>query len=217
MRIVLLGPPGAGKGTQATRLQQKTSLPLITMGDIFREAIQRQDEIGREAEKYVNEGKLVPDQLVYKAVGARLQQEDCRSGCILDGFPRNKEQAETLGSQLEKDDTKIDYALYYLVPDEVVIGRLCKRRICKKSDCKAIYHLENKPPKKENVCDSCGEELYQRPDDNPEVIKERLLAYHKQTAPLLEYYRNKGVLVEIDANRLEEEIFQETLGKLSLK
>lgn len=214
MRIILLGAPGAGKGTQAQQIYQKAKLPLIVMGDIFREAIARKTEVGVKVEQYVKQGKLVPDDLVIEVIMARLKQDDCRNGFLLDGFPRTTEQADALDKAMKKDKATIDHVLYYAVPDEIVVERICGRRTCKK--CNAIYHLKYSPPAVENVCDKCRGELFHRADDTPEVIEERLRAYHSATSPLLQYYRKQNILKEIDADRPVDKILEDTVRILKL-
>lgn len=214
MRIVLLGAPGAGKGTQAQKMQEKAKTPLVVMGDIFRAAIANRTEVGVKVEGYVKQGKLVPDELVIEVIMGRLRQGDCRDGFLLDGFPRTSEQARALDLEMSKNGTPITHVLYFAVPDNVVVERICGRRTCKK--CNAIYHVAYSPPAKENVCDKCQGDLFQRADDTPRVIDERLKAYHSATAPLLDYYRKQNLLVEIDADRPVDEIFRETMERLRL-
>jgi len=215
MRIIFLSPPAAGKGTQAKIIQERTNIPLIVMGDILREAIQRKDEVGIQAEKYVKQGELVPDHLVIKIIMMRLEQDDCkRSGFLLDGFPRTLDQAKALDEAMTKNAVMLDYVVYYAIDDQIAIKRVCGRRICK--NCGAIYHLMNKPPLKPNKCDLCNGDLFQRSDDTAEVMTTRLSAYHQKTAVLLDYYRKKNLVVEINANRSIEEILNETLSKLKL-
>lgn len=214
MRIILLGAPGAGKGTQAQQIYEKAHLPLVVMGDIFRDAITRKTDVGIQVEQYVKQGKLVPDDLVIKVIMGRLREADCKIGFLLDGFPRTTEQGKALDRELKDNKAAIDHVVYYSVPDEVVVERICGRRTCK--DCKAIYHKKYSPPRKENLCDKCGGELFQRADDTPAVIQERLKTYHAATAPLLDYYREQKLLREIDANRAVELIFQDTLQLLKL-
>ncbi len=215
MRILFLGPPAAGKGTQAKLIQEKTGLPLLVMGDILREAIQKQDESGKELEKYVKLGSLVPDPLVIQIIIHRLEQKEKQSpGFLLDGFPRTIDQALALEKAMQSKKWKLDYVIYYKIDDEVAIERIAGRRVCKK--CNNIYHVKYNPPKQENICDICSGELFQRSDDKEDVMKTRLLAYYEKTTPLLSYYKEKGILVEISANRAIEEIFSDTLKYLKV-
>jgi adenylate kinase len=214
-RFVLLGIPGVGKGTQAQKLYTKTQIPLIVMGDILRDTIASKSPLGRQAEQYMNQGSLVPDALVIQIVLSRIRQNDCiQSGFLLDGFPRNCEQAEALDKEMVSQKKKVDCALYYAVSDEAAMERMLGRLICKK--CKAIYHLKNNPPKQAGICDICSEKLSQRRDDTPEVIRKRLDVYRQETLPLIEYYRKKKSLLEIQSDRSMEEIFQDTLAKLKI-
>lgn len=185
--IIFLGKPGSGKGTYSTRVAEKLGIPHISTGDILRENINSKTKLGKEVEEIVNEGKLVPDEIVNKIVEERLKREDCKKGFILDGYPRTMEQAKTLEGY-----KKVNKVLNIDVPDEVVIRRITTRRICKK--CGAVYNLLTSPPKKEGICDKCSGELYQRKDDTEEEVKIRLKEYEKLTKPLIEYYNKKGVL-----------------------
>ncbi len=216
MRIIFLGPPAAGKGTQAKMIQDRTGIPLIVMGDILRAAIQKQDEIGKAAETYVKTGALVPDDMIIKIIMRRLTEPDCQQkGFLFDGFPRTIAQAEALDHEMSAQGTKLDAVLYYKIPDEVAIARISGRRTCRK--CDAVYHIVNKPSKVPNHCDLCQGELYQRDDDKTEVMQNRLIAYHKKTAALVEYYQQKGILGYIDASQSIEGILQETLRTLNLQ
>ena len=206
MNIVFLGPPGAGKGTQAKRITEKYGIPQISTGDMFREHLSKGTELGKKAKEYMEKGQLVPDEIVLSMVEERLKQADCERGFILDGFPRTVAQAEALDEMLAKWGKKIDYAIAIEVPDEVLVERLTGRRTCKK--CGMMYHIKFKPPKEENKCDVCGGELYQRPDDNEETVRNRLKVYYESTAPLIEYYEKKGVLHRIDGQGSIEEIFE---------
>ena len=199
MRLVLLGPPGAGKGTQAAVLAGEYKIPHISTGDILREAVKTGSQIGKEAKEYMNKGELVPDDVVTKIVVERLSKEDATKGFILDGYPRTVNQAESLSSALDTRSMAIDKVLYLKTSPSTVVKRLSGRRICRK--CSAIFHVKNSPPKKEGVCDKCGSELYQRPDDNRETIERRLTVYSKETAPLVDYYQERGLLVEIDGEK----------------
>lgn len=216
MRIIFLGPPAAGKGTQAQMIQSRAGIPLIVMGDILRAAIQRQDKTGQAVESYVKSGALVPDDLILSIIMERFTQPDCQNkGFLLDGFPRTIAQATALEKAMEKNNTHIDRVLYYKIDDAVAIERICGRRVCRK--CDAVYHIQNNPSKIANICDLCGGELWQRDDDKAEVMKIRLDAFHKKTAPLVEYYQKKGILAYIDATRSIDQIFQESLTVLQLK
>lgn len=214
MRIILMGAPGAGKGTQAQRIYERAKTPLIVMGDIFRAAIAAKTGLGLQVEQYVKQGKLVPDPLVIQVIMERLQKDDCKGGYLLDGFPRTTEQAKALDQELRNKHGAIDHVLYYDVPDEVVMERISGRRTCKK--CNAIYHIKYNPSASEDLCDKCGGELFQRPDDTLKVIQKRLDAYHTATAPLLEYYGAQNLLRKVDANRPVEAILQDSLSILGL-
>lgn len=206
MNIVFLGPPGAGKGTQAKRITERYNIPQISTGDMFREHLSKGTELGKKAKEYMEKGRLVPDEIVLGMVEERLKQSDCEKGFILDGFPRTAAQAEALDEMLAKWGKKIDYAIAIEVPDEELVKRLTGRRTCKK--CGMMYHIEFKPPKEDNKCDACGGELYQRPDDNEETVRNRLKVYHESTAPLIDYYEKKGVLHRIDGMGSIDEIFE---------
>ncbi|NPB09730.1 MAG: adenylate kinase [Thermodesulfobacteria bacterium] len=205
MNIVFLGPPGAGKGTQAKMIAEKYGIPQISTGDMFREHLSKGTELGKKAQEYMEKGQLVPDEIVLGMVEERLKQPDCEKGFILDGFPRTVPQAEALDKLLEKMGKKIDYAILIDVPDEELVKRLTGRRTCKK--CGMMYHVIFKPPKEDNKCDACGGELYQRPDDNEETVRNRLKVYHEQTEPIISYYEKKGVLHRIDGMGSIDEIF----------
>lgn len=192
MNIILIGAPGAGKGTYAKFIKEKYGFPHISTGDLLREEVAKESELGVEARKYMSEGKLVPDDLVIRVLKSRIGLPDCKNGFLLDGFPRNVLQARELEKFLD-----VSVVLSLVVPKEVILDRLSGRRTCR--NCKAIFHVRNIPPKKEGVCDKCGGELYQRDDEKPEVIENRLKIYEEQTKPLLDYYSKKGLLYEIDA------------------
>ncbi|RUM88437.1 MAG: adenylate kinase [Thermodesulfatator sp.] len=206
MNIVFLGPPGAGKGTQAKRIIEKYGIPQISTGDMFREHLSKGTELGKKAKEYMEKGQLVPDEIVLSMVEERLKQPDCEKGFILDGFPRTVPQAEALDEMLAKWGKKIDYAIAIEVPDEELVKRLTGRRTCK--NCGMMYHIIFKPPKVEGKCDACGGELYQRPDDNEETVRNRLKVYHESTAPLIDYYEKKGVLHRVDGMGSIDEIFE---------
>ena len=196
MYLVLLGPPGAGKGTQAERLQEELKLPHVASGDLFRENIGNETELGLLAKGYIDQGELVPDDVTIAMVRERLQRPDCAQGVILDGFPRTLAQAESLDEMLADMGLKLDGVLCIAVPDEELVRRLSGRWICRQ--CQTPYHTIFSPPAQEGVCDACGEELYQRDDDQPETVRARLRVYHQQTAPLIDYYRQADLLVEVD-------------------
>lgn len=215
MNIVFLGPPGAGKGTQAKILVEKYGIPQISTGDMLREHVAKGTELGIKAKEYMDKGQLVPDEIILGMVKERLSQPDAQKGFILDGFPRTVAQAEALDNILEEMGRKLDVTLALVVPDEELVIRLTGRRTCK--NCGMMYHIKFKPPKEEGKCDVCGGELYQRPDDNEETVRNRLKVYHESTAPLIEYYRKKGLLVEIDGSKSIEEITQQIIDVLEKK
>ena len=196
MRILLMGPPGAGKGTQAERIAGYCKIPHIATGDIFREAIKAGSELGRQAKSYLDAGELVPDEVTVGIVRERLQEQDCMAGFLLDGFPRTIPQAEALERLLGDLSMNLDLVLNIKVAPAVLTERLTGRRICRQ--CGASYHLVFNPPKQEGICDRCGGELYQRSDDTIETVSDRLRVYAEKTAPLLEFYRQRGLLREID-------------------
>lgn len=206
MKIVMLGAPGAGKGTQADKIADQYGLPHISTGDIFRKNIKEGTELGKEAKGYMDAGKLVPDELTVRMLLDRVSQEDCSKGYILDGFPRTIPQAEALDSELKRLGENIDFAIDVEVPDQNIINRMSGRRACPK--CNAIYHIEFIPPKKEGICDECGEELVIREDDKPETVKKRLEVYHEQTQPLIDFYDKKGVLHTVDGTVDAEDVFE---------
>lgn len=205
MRIVLLGAPGAGKGTQAKKLIDKYGIPQISTGDILRKAVADGTPLGIEAKSYMNKGELVPDSVVIGLVKERLQQDDCRKGFILDGFPRNTAQAETLDRVLGEMGVPLQIALSVDVDLDVLMKRLTGRRTCRQ--CGQMYNIYFSPPAKEGICDKCGGELYHRDDDKEETIRKRLEVYESQTAPLIEYYKNKGILKSVNGVGNIEEIF----------
>ncbi|MBR3785753.1 MAG: adenylate kinase [Firmicutes bacterium] len=196
MRTVLLGPPGAGKGTQAVRIVEKYNVPHISTGDIFRENIKNGTELGKKAQEYMNKGELVPDDLVIEIATTRLLADDCKNGFLLDGFPRTVYQAEKLDAFLEEHGMKLDKVIDIEVEKEELITRLTGRRVCKA--CGASFHVVNIPPKTEGICDNCGGELFQRADDTVETVENRIAVYIEQTMPLVDYYKNAGNIVEID-------------------
>lgn len=205
MKVIMLGAPGAGKGTQAKRLAAEYSIPHISTGDIFRANIKEGTELGKKAKAYMDAGQLVPDELVCDLVVDRIQQADCKNGYLLDGFPRTIPQAEALDAAVEKLGEKIDYAVNIDVPDENIINRMSGRRAC--VGCGATYHVIYNAPKVEDVCDVCGKPLILRDDDKPETVKTRLDVYHAQTQPLIDYYAGRGVLVTVDGTQNMDKVF----------
>lgn len=205
MKIIMLGAPGAGKGTQAKKIAAKYDIPHISTGDIFRANIKAGTELGKKAEGYMKQGLLVPDELVVDLVVDRVNQEDCSRGYVLDGFPRTIPQAEALDAALAGMEQKVDYAINVEVPDENIINRMSGRRAC--VDCGATYHIVNAPTKVENICDVCGGTLILREDDKPETVKKRLDVYHEQTQPLIDYYTGKDALVEVDGTQNMDDVF----------
>lgn len=206
MKIVMLGAPGAGKGTQAKMIAAKYQVPHISTGDIFRANIKNGTELGRKAKEYMDQGLLVPDELTVDLVIDRLGQEDCKNGYILDGFPRTIPQAEALDRALAKLGEKMDYAIDVDVPDENIVLRMSGRRAC--TGCGATYHLVHNPSKKGDVCEVCGETLVLRDDDKPETVQKRLSVYHDQTQPLIEYYTGQGILKSVDGTQDMKDVFQ---------
>ena len=214
MKIIMLGAPGAGKGTQAKKIAEKYSIPHISTGDIFRANIKEGTELGKKAQEYMDKGLLVPDELVCDLVVDRIHKDDCEKGYILDGFPRTIPQANALDEALAKDGEKIEFAIDIEVPDENIINRMSGRRAC--VGCGATYHIKYNPTKVEGICDVCGEKLILRDDDKPETVKNRLSVYHEQTQPLIDFYAKKNVLAEVDGTKDMEEVFEDIvkiLGK----
>lgn len=205
MKIIMLGAPGAGKGTQAKMLADKYKIPHVSTGDIFRANIKNGTELGTKAKVYMDQGMLVPDELTCDLVVDRIKQDDCKDGYILDGFPRTIPQAECLDKALDALNDKIDFAVNVEVPDENIIRRMSGRRAC--LSCGRTYHIVYNPPKEEGICDECKKELVLRDDDKPETVEKRLKVYHEQTQLLIDYYRNKGVLAEVDGTRDMQEVF----------
>ncbi|CCQ93504.1 adenylate kinase [[Clostridium] ultunense Esp] len=197
MRLILLGPPGAGKGTQASAIVKKYGIPHISTGDIFRVNIKMGTELGIKAKTYMDKGLLVPDELVISIVKDRLTEEDCKKGFLLDGFPRTLSQGEALDEELNDMGLKLNRVINIEVGKEVLIERAIGRRVCK--DCGSTYHIKFSPPKQENICDNCGGQLFQREDDKVETIKQRIQVYLKQTKPLIDYYTKKGLILNVDA------------------
>ncbi|MCR5516385.1 MULTISPECIES: adenylate kinase [Lachnospira] len=205
MKIIMLGAPGAGKGTQAKRIAAKYSIPHISTGDIFRANIKNNTELGQKAKTYMDKGELVPDELVVDLIMDRFKQPDAANGYVLDGFPRTIPQAEALDKALAANGESVDFAINVEVPDENIIKRMGGRRAC--VGCGATYHIEFNAPKVEGVCDTCGEKLILRDDDKPETVKNRLSVYHDQTQPLIEYYNKKNVLREVDGTMAMDDVF----------
>ena len=206
MKIIMLGAPGAGKGTQAKQIADKYSIPHISTGDIFRSNIKNGTELGKKAKQYMDQGALVPDELTCDLVMDRIQQDDCKNGFVLDGFPRTIPQAEALDAALGKINEKMDYAIDVDVPDENIVNRMSGRRAC--LNCGATYHLVSIPPKVEGICDRCGSEIVLREDDKPETVQKRLKVYHEQTQPLIDYYKNQGILKSVDGTQPMDEVFK---------
>lgn len=212
LRTILLGPPGAGKGTQADRIVEKYNIPHISTGDIFRENIKNGTELGMKAQEYMNKGELVPDDLVIEIATDRLLKDDCKDGFLLDGFPRTVYQAEKLDEFLTAHGQKLDKVLDLEVGEDILIARLTGRRVCK--NCGASYHVVNVPPAVEGICDKCGGPLFQRKDDNEETAKNRISVYNKETAPLVDYYEKAGCLAKIDGAASLEDSFAEIVSAL---
>jgi len=213
MKIIMLGAPGAGKGTQAKMIAEKFQIPHVSTGDIFRANIKNGTELGKEAKKYMDQGQLVPDELTVKILLDRVAQADCANGYVLDGFPRTIPQAEVLDEALTKLGEKIDFAINVDVPDENIVRRMSGRRAC--LSCGATYHIEHIPPKKEGICDVCGQPLVLRDDDKPETVLNRLKVYHDQTQPLIDFYSNKGVLQSVDGTMDQKAVFAAIVAILS--
>jgi len=211
MRMILLGKPGGGKGTQATLLKEMLDVPQISTGDILREAVKNKTSLGKEAKEYMDAGKLVPDALIKGLVEERLTQDDIRPGFIFDGFPRTLAQAEDLKEIADKVGISIDKVVYIDVPTEKIVKRLSGRRSCA---CGAVYHIESKKPKVDGICDLCSSKLYQRDDDKEDVIKQRIEQYEAQTMPLIDYYGKEGILVTINGDQGIDDVFNEIKEKL---
>jgi adenylate kinase len=205
MKIIMLGAPGAGKGTQAKMIAEKYSIPHISTGDIFRANIKNGTELGKEAKQYMDKGQLVPDELTAVMLLDRVERADCGNGYVLDGFPRTIPQAEILEKKLSRIGDVIDFAINVDVPDENIVKRMSGRRAC--LSCGATYHIEYVPPKKEGICDNCGQELVLRDDDKPETVLNRLKVYHEQTQPLIDFYTKKGVLRTVDGTEDMKDVF----------
>lgn len=212
MKLIMLGPPGAGKGTQAQLLAKELSIPHISTGDIFRAAIKEETPMGLRAKEFMDKGFLVPDDIVLSIIIHRLKKDDCKGGYLLDGFPRTLVQAKEFDDELSELNSKIDCVVDIEVEDAVIVARMSGRRVC--PNCGASYHLINLPPKKDGICDECGNKLVQRADDNEQTVLRRLNVYHEQTSPLKKYYQAKGKLIEVDGNRDVNVISSEILDKI---
>ena len=212
MKIIMLGAPGAGKGTHAKKIAAQYSIPHISTGDIFRANIKNNTELGQKAKTYMDKGELVPDSLVVDLIMDRFKEADCANGYVLDGFPRTIPQAEALDNALKANGEKVDFAINVEVPDENIINRMSGRRAC--VGCGATYHIKYNPTKVEGVCDACGEKLILRDDDKPETVKNRLSVYHEQTQPLIDYYNKAGVLAEVDGTKDMEDVFKDIVNIL---
>ena len=207
MKIVMLGAPGAGKGTQAKQIAAKYGVPHISTGDIFRANLKEGTELGKKAKVFMDQGQLVPDSLTLELIMDRFKNDDCANGYVLDGFPRTIPQAEALTAALSENKDKLDYAINVDVPDENIINRMSGRRACAK--CGVTFHVKYNPTKVEGICDLCGGELYIRDDDKPEIVNKRLVAYHEQTQPLIEYYENEGILKNVDGTQDVNKVFED--------
>ncbi|MBP3906562.1 MAG: adenylate kinase [Peptostreptococcaceae bacterium] len=212
MRIILLGPPGAGKGTQAAGIVEKYNIPHISTGDIFRKNIKEGTDLGKKAKEYMDQGLLVPDELTVGLVTDRLSQDDCKNGFMLDGFPRNVAQAQQLGQYLNSVDLALDRVINIEVDKDILVGRAVGRRICK--SCGATYHVEFNPPKVDGTCDVCGGELYQRADDNEETVSKRIQVYLDETKPLADYYSNEGIIANINGEQSIDKVFADIVDAL---
>jgi len=212
MHIIVLGAPGAGKGTQADILSQEMNLPHIASGDLFRQALEERTEVGLLAKSYMEKGELVPDEVTIKMILERINQPDCISGCLLDGFPRTLHQAEVLDEVLKEQGKTIDKAIYIEVPNEELVKRLSGRRLCRV--CQTPYHIISSPPKAPEKCDKCGGELYQRSDDREETVKDRLGVFFAQTVPILDYYKKQGKLISVNGNLGIQGVAREIISAL---
>jgi adenylate kinase len=212
MYIIMLGAPGAGKGTQADILSKEMNLPHIASGDLFRQALEKKTEVGLLAKSYMDKGELVPDEITIGMILERISQADCASGCFLDGFPRTLRQARALDRALKEHGKSIDKAIYIEVPNEELVKRLSGRLLCR--TCQSPYHITNSPPETPGKCDKCGGELYQRPDDREETVRERLRVFLAQTVPMLDYYEKQNKLIKVNGNKGIEEVAKEIMSAL---
>jgi adenylate kinase len=212
MHVVMLGAPGAGKGTQADILSRELHLPHIASGDLFRQALEKRTNVGLSAKSYMDRGELVPDEITIRMILERIDQPDCASGCLFDGFPRTSQQAEALDQALKERGRAIDKAIYIEVSDEELVKRLSGRWLCR--NCQRPYHVTNSPPRTPGECDKCGGELYQRPDDREETVKERIKVFLAQTVPVLDYYEKQGKLVKVNGNLGAQEVAREIFSTL---
>ena len=212
MKIIMLGAPGAGKGTQAKQIADKYNIPHISTGDIFRANIKNGTELGQKAKQYMDQGLLVPDELTCDLVMDRIQQDDCVNGFVLDGFPRTIPQAKALDAALDKINQKMDYAIDVDVPDENIVNRMGGRRAC--LNCGATYHIVSIPTKVEGICDRCGNPVVLRDDDAPETVQKRLTVYHEQTQPLIDYYKEQSILKTVDGTQPMETVFTDIVAIL---
>ncbi len=215
MNLIMLGPPGAGKGTQAALLAERLSIPHVASGDLFREALNAETELGLMAKSFMDRGDLVPDEITIAMIRERLLEADCEKGIILDGFPRTIEQGEALGELLAAQGRVIDAALLIDAPEDELVKRLSSRRTCR--SCQAVYNLISNPPNEEGRCDACGGELYQRSDDEPDTVRNRIRVYWEQTSPLIDYYQDKGLLITIESEGGIEHVQRKILKALQVR
>ncbi len=215
MRAILLGPPGAGKGTQAETIVNEFKIPHVSTGDMFRKNIKEETELGKKVKAYLDKGMLVPDELTVEIVRDRILQADCKNGFLLDGFPRTLEQADALDKVLEETGTKLDTVINIQVDPKLLVDRAVGRRICK--DCGQTYHLVFNKPAKEGICDKCGGELYQRKDDTEETVANRINVYQDQTQPLIEYYTEKGIILNINGEQPIDKVGSDIISSLEAK
>lgn len=212
MNLLIMGPPGAGKGTQAVEVVKELKIPHISTGDMLREAVKQGTEMGKKAKEYMDKGQLVPDEVIIGVVKERIAQPDCKVGFLLDGFPRTLPQAEALDVSLKELGIKLDGVINIRVPRERIVARITGRRVCR--SCGDTYHVKNKPPKEEGKCDKCGGELYQRSDDTEETVNKRLDVYEAQTQPLLDYYGKQGLVLDINGDQAIDKVLQDVLAVL---
>jgi adenylate kinase len=213
MRVIFLGPPGVGKGTQADFIAQKYEIPKLSTGDLLRESVANETPLGKEAKGYMNRGELVPDAVVVGLVEEKLASPECQKGFLLDGFPRTEAQADQLSSHLASTGKELDRVVYFSLSKDEIIKRISGRRSC--PECKAVYHLESVPPKQAGICDVCGKALIQRNDDKPETVESRLAVYQEQTAPLVEYYKSRNILGELDGAGLVSAVQERLVALLA--